>query len=115
MSAAKKACDDHMKHKPGCNNCGIITAQAARVAFNMKRAEEAEASLADAQAARGRFEAAFKAAYLAFKKLKLKVCTCPWPADAEQTRHILGCPADRAQLDLDSEIEAVRQTNEVRE
>ena len=49
MSADKKACDDHAKHKANCHNCGIITAQAARVAFNMRRAEEAEAQLASAE------------------------------------------------------------------
>jgi len=27
-------------------------------------------------------------------KLALSRCTCPWPADAVQTRHLLTCPAD---------------------
>lgn len=46
MSDDKKACDDHAKHNPKCHNCSIITGQAARVAFNMRRAEEAERALA---------------------------------------------------------------------
>jgi protein gp37 len=27
--------------------------------------------------------------------LETAQCTCPWPADAKATRHLLGCPADR--------------------
>lgn len=31
--------------------------------------------------------------FFALQALELVACTCPWPADAVSTRHLMGCPA----------------------